>query len=287
LFSSADKISPEVREALEQLDRLADERPSLSQPIAVLRELLPLLFASPPKDCGVQIEHDAAQERLSSGKPLLRGESLAINVRDFEQRWRSICRVLQRHRSDTAASQLAALVGRDNWRAAELLRLVLDGNTADIRALADAADVERQLALSVIRFTLLPVLSGIRASLAPLHAATNWSHGFCSTCGSWPLLAEYRGLEQTRYLRCGLCVGEWEFPRLQCPYCENRDHRQLGYFHAEGQQDRFRVATCDACRGYVKTVSTLGALSGPQLLVMDLATMHLDLAAADRGFMSG
>src|SRR5262249_48658671 len=101
---------------------------------------------------------------------------------------------------------------------------------------------------------------------------------------SWPLLAELRGLEQLRFLRCGLCGTEWEYPRLQCPFCGTRDHQVLGYFHMEGEEAKYRAATCDACRGYVKTVSTLAALSGARLLVADLATLHLDLAAADRGY---
>ena len=52
----------------------------------------------------------------------------------------------------------------------------------------------------------------------------------------------------------------------------------------EGEEDKLRAATCDECRGYVKVISTLSALSAPQLLIADLATLHLDLAAADRGF---
>jgi hypothetical protein len=39
------------------------------------------------------------------------------------------------------------------------------------------------------------------------------------------------------------------------------------------------------CRGYVKVISTLAPLSAPQLLIADLTSLHLDLAAAaDRGF---
>ena len=58
----------------------------------------------------------------------------------------------------------------------------------------------------------------------------------------------------------------------------------LGYFHVEDEEDRCRAATCDACRGYVKVVTSLSPLTAPQLLVADLATLHLDLVAAERGF---
>jgi len=52
----------------------------------------------------------------------------------------------------------------------------------------------------------------------------------------------------------------------------------------EGDEARHRAVTCGACHGYVKMVATLTAPSPPQLLVTDLATMHLDLAAAERGY---
>ena len=48
--------------------------------------------------------------------------------------------------------------------------------------------------------------------------------------------------------------------------------------------EKDRAGTCAVCQGYVKWASTIFALSEPQLLVADLATVHLDLAAAERGF---
>jgi FdhE protein len=124
-------------------------------------------------------------------------------------------------------------------------------------------------------------------ALAPLRQGIHWEQGFCPTCGSWPLLGEFRGLEQRRFLRCGLCATAWEFPRLLCPFCGERDHQQLGYLHAEGEEASRRASTCDSCRGYVKMVATLTPLSEAALLVADLATLHLDLAAAERGYFVG
>jgi FdhE protein len=91
-------------------------------------------------------------------------------------------------------------------------------------------------------------------------------------------------LEQIRWLRCGLCAAQWELSRLRCPYCAGSDHRRLGYLHVEGEEGRYRAATCDECGRYTKMVSALTPLSPAQLLVTDLATVHLDLLAADQGF---
>jgi len=58
----------------------------------------------------------------------------------------------------------------------------------------------------------------------------------------------------------------------------------LGYLSLEGDETKYRINTCELCRGYVKMLSTLTPLSAPELLVADVATMHLDLAAAQRGY---
>ena len=54
--------------------------------------------------------------------------------------------------------------------------------------------------------------------------------------------------------------------------------------HAEGEETKYRALVCDACRGYVKMLTTLSALPPLPLLVADAATLHLDLAAAERGY---
>jgi FdhE protein len=71
---------------------------------------------------------------------------------------------------------------------------------------------------------------------------------------------------------------------LRCAGCGQGDHRQLGYLSIEGEESKWRAATCDACRQYVKMISTLTPLSPLDLLVTDVATVHLDLLAADQGF---
>jgi FdhE protein len=161
---------------------------------------------------------------------------------------------------------------------------VLAGKGGSMQVWAEGRDLEAELFATVLRLTLLPVLGRISEALAPLRRGIPWEHGHCPTCGSWPLLGEFRGLEQACFLRCGWCASEWEFSRLQCPFCGTRDHRLLGYLHVEGEEARCRAAVCEACCRRVRMVSTLAALDGPRLLVADLATLHLDLIAAERGF---
>ena len=47
------------------------------------------------------------------------------------------------------------------------------------------------------------------------------------------------------------------YPRLVCPFCGNQEPGSLGYFHVEGEEARYRAATCEVCNGYMKMVSSL------------------------------
>jgi FdhE protein len=103
-------------------------------------------------------------------------------------------------------------------------------------------------------------------------------------CGGWPTVAESRGLERARRLRCGRCGGDWAYPALRCPFCANDDHERLGSLVPEGQAEARRVETCSVCQGYVKQVATLRAWAGDEVALADLASVDLDLAALEHGF---
>jgi FdhE protein len=45
------------------------------------------------------------------------------------------------------------------------------------------------------------------------------------------------------------------------------------------------VETCFHCLGYLKSVTTLQAIGSEELLLRDLETVEMDMAALDRGFV--
>jgi FdhE protein len=286
LFSSATPPPPEVATALGELERLAKERPELAGSIALLRDILPKLYQEPVVDPIPSLTSDHIASKLAGGVPLLRGEDVQLDMQAFYRRWQFICEAVQRHQKDQAGESLAQGLRKGTLDPKALAVELFAGRPQAIRARADALDLDPGLTATVLRLALFPVLAQFNTALTLLRESVPWQQGYCPTCGSWPLLGEFRGLEQTRFLRCGLCAAAWEFPRLRCAFCGTSDHQVLGYLHVEGEEGKHRAATCDACRGYVKMVSTLGALSGPQLLVTELATMHLDLAALARNYIS-
>jgi FdhE protein len=285
LFGGAAPANPEVVRALEDLARLKKDRPELAVAVALLTETLPGLFARPITESPPDLSPERAAAKLAGGVPLLRGENIKIDEEAFRRRWLHVCKVMERQQDKSAARSMASALKRGQLHPQELMAALLSGNPDDIYTQADRLGLDAEMTAGLLRLTLFPVLAQMNTALLAFRQGGRWEKGHCPTCGSWPLLGEFRGLEQTRYLRCGWCAAEWDFPRLLCPFCATNDHHELGYFHVEGQEMKYRVATCQACRGYVKMLSTLMPLRGPQVLVADVATIHLDLAAAQRGFL--
>jgi FdhE protein len=273
-------VPAHVAEASLELQKLARKRRSLEKSCSALAAILIEVFEPPIAEARPLLTPEAAREKWANGVPLLREASLPLDRPAFDRRLIAVCAAMKQPDADA----LANAVRRRTFDTVALLHEVLAGRPESVALQAESAGLDPTLAATALRLTALPVLASIAAALTSLPAGITWDFGYCPTCGSWPLLAEARGLEQLRFHRCGWCAAEWEGSRFRCVFCDNQDHRTLGYFHVEGEEDRCRAATCEACRGYVKIVSSLAPLPPPELLVADLSTLHLDLIAAERGF---
>jgi FdhE protein len=283
-FGGPRAAAPAVEEVRAELDRLAAARPALLPLVAWLREILPDLTPLTGPMPVPSLEPERARTKLEGGIPLLRGERLVVDAAAFRQRWRRACAALEAQQADGAAVALADAVQHGRLDPAAMVDAVVAGQPEVVRQQAEVLGLDPGLATTLLRFTLFPLCTALEESLGPFRAGIAWERGYCPTCGSWPLLGEFRGLDQSRFLRCCLCASGWEVPRLWCPFCGNRDHELLGFLHSEGEEAKYRASVCDGCRGYVKMVSTLSALPPLHLLVADAATLHLDLAAAERGY---
>lgn len=134
---------------------------------------------------------------------------------------------------------------------------------------------------ALARLAVIPLLTEC-ASRAP--AISPWPLGHCPVCASWPIVAESRGLERARRLRCPRCAADWAGELLCCGYCGERDHTRLGALVSEGTGATAAADTCLSCGGYLKTVTTLTPLAPEDLLLLDFETVELDLAAQREGF---
>jgi FdhE protein len=243
------------------------------------------IYRDPPSAGAFELAPERAREKLHDGVPLLRGEHVPLDIPATRSLMLDLCRSTNVHQPRPAAAEIAAAIEQRALDAGALVASVLNGQAAAVRERAADLGLDGDLLCTMLRFSLFPALELLAARLAPLRALVAWQAGYCPTCGSWPLLGEYRGLEQTRFLRCGLCATEWPLDRLLCPFCGSRAHEHLGYLHVEGQ-DHQRASTCEQCRCYNKTIATLAPIPPIELAVDDLATLHLDLVALERGYLA-
>jgi FdhE protein len=98
------------------------------------------------------------------------------------------------------------------------------------------------------------------------------------------VVAEYTGLERKRRLRCGRCGTGWAIPLLRCVFCDETAHDQLGYLTPEAGEQTRKIEVCHTCKGYVKGVTTVRTLAPWAVLLDDLMTVPLDVAALERGY---
>lgn len=107
----------------------------------------------------------------------------------------------------------------------------------------------------------------------------------CPVCGSAPALAHVGGPTSSsgrgRLLICTQCGASWEFDRVRCARCGTHNQAHLHFFNVEGD-DAHRLATCDECGGYIRTLySEEGSLAPCSYEVEDVVMARLDAIAQD------
>jgi FdhE protein len=216
-----------------------------------------------------------------AGVPALRAgdSSPIIPAEDLQARALAICDALKRE--NPRARELARAIRAETVDLRMWAEQAIAGTIEPIETAASALSLDPALARSVLRLSLLPSLARYSEHLGAIRPAALWRRGECPNCGSPPILAESRGLEQQRHWRCGVCAADWPGDRLRCPFCDETNHRRLHYRFAEGEQERFRLALCDSCGQGLRVQSTLAPISPPGLLVAELATAHLDPLAGE------
>lgn len=179
--------------------------------------------------------------------------------------------------------KLAALTNGRRIDPVTLLQAAVRQDDSTIDALATSGGADAQVLRVAGQMVALPLLHACARALASA-VAPSWWEGYCPVCGAWPAVAEYTGLERKRQLRCGRCSTGWAIPTLRCVFCDETRHAELGYLTLEDGDETRKIEICRTCSGYLKAHSTVRGLAPWALLLDDLTTVHLDVAALERGY---
>jgi FdhE protein len=266
--------------------RLREDHPELASAvdmqveIVVLQRRLMARISTPWLD----LDPGHTDERLRQGRPIVGFQEIRFDWGEFRLLFRQIADVLRRYDliepQDTQQLQQISREGRPSpqevaaWYAEHFERY--DHDTT--RAPAQPDTVGQVLAVAA-----RPFLARVVDALHQRVDLRHWTRPYCPFCGGDAELALLLRAGERR-LACGRCTGVWPFPEDTCPHCENRlPGSRTSFGSADGW---YRLIACDVCRRYVKAFDARQA-DRPFLLDVDtIATLPLDAAAQQRGYLS-
>src|SRR5919109_1349568 len=213
--------------------------------------------------------------------PLLEGASLHVDGRRVRKLVRELIHTADSAREGESISSKPA-TGR-RLDAVALLQAAIVRDEEPVTRCALRAGVDPEPLGVIAQLAAMPLLHAC-AKAWSTHVPSAWTHGYCPVCGAWPALAELRGLDRSRRLRCGRCASDWPLPVLQCAYCGESHHDHLGTLTPEGESQTRRVEVCYTCKGYLKAFTSLRPMTHRAVAMTDLASVDLDLIAQEREY---
>lgn len=277
-------MTESTSKTLKKLSELEKEEGKLPLLLEFYRKLLKTQSGAKktPSTPPPGLSREAIQRRLQQGKPLVGFDDMNLDwdaVRalfvsviaafaEYPKLFGEIPEKLQKPEAGRLLTKKAVKAWLDGG---ELPPTLLDG-------------VSNNLMQAILQATLHPFLAGYARSLAKSVAEVGWRRGYCPVCGGTPDLAFLEKEVGARWLVCSRCDAEWNFQRLECPYCNNMEQTTLSFFTNEDEV--YRLYVCEECRCYLKAVD-LRKAGEVSLPLERLYTMDLDNQARERGYRPG
>jgi FdhE protein len=276
-----------VAPASTRVERLLHDHADWAPYVAALRDVARALDDGPtaerkhaPRALACTIDGDGSRREDANSTPLLHDAVIEVDARALDAWMRRLLRLAAEHGGAATLGDAPRARGLD---ARALVEAAIDHDAERLATLAGDVGVDASALGAIAHLAAAPLLHDARRAHESARPEP-WDAGHCPVCGAFPTLAEARGLEGTRRLRCVRCGSDWWTEWLRCSYCDNRDHETLGALVPDEGGETRRAETCDQCHGYLKMLTTLIAIPSAELGFEDLASIDLDLAAIARGY---
>jgi FdhE protein len=220
-------------------------------------------------------------EVQTGSRPLLSGATLILTAGPLQRFLERLLRIASAGGNAKMATLKAAL--QAPLDVLELFSASLHQNNDRLKQTALALGADEEAFQAVATLLPVPFLQACNhhwASAIP----ESWLEGYCPICGTWPAFAEVRGVERSRYIRCGRCGSAWHAHFLFCPYCGTTDHEELASLVPQKSGSNCAIETCSHCQGYIKSFTVLQGSPAARVLLDDLASVDLDIAAVEQGY---
>lgn len=219
-------------------------------------------------------------DRLERGMRMLELEDLPLDWADVRLALRQTADVLARHDAlEPSQHETLTQLARDGMATERLIRAWY-GETR--QGPASPASDRPAIFDDVAGLAIRPFLMRTLDLVNRLVRLDGWDRPWCPFCGAEPDFAVLLD-DQHRALVCSRCQGRWPWEAVGCPWCLTRDRTRLPMFASRDR--RYRVYACQVCRRYLKAVDVRHA-SRPAMPPVDaIATLPLDAAAVQQGFI--
>jgi hypothetical protein len=269
-------------------------RPQFDRAVSLQRELLGRMFEltdvierSPLPRVTLPARYLAA--KLAGGKPVLAGEPLPLPLTALVPALPDYCDALERNGAGATAASIKTCLLETLIDPGALLAATVRRQETVVRQLAVKRGLASELLWLVAELAASPYIHILqealvaRASMEPVlkGALDAWTHGYCPYCGSWPSMVEQVG--DQRFLRCSFCAFAWTPAEAGCIYCHNQGDT-FSQITPDPAKPHRTVDLCGDCRLYIKSIAVPELSVFPLLLIVDMDTMDLDLAAMERKF---
>ena len=165
----------------------------------------------------------------------------------------------------------------------DLEKLLTDGGKEQaIERVSAETGIDRKILSFLIQNSIKPSIEAGMERLCREIEPETWRKPHCPVCGCPPALNVLKGEAGERFSICSYCSCQWRIDRLSCAACGNKEQDSLRYFHAVGE-DAYRIDMCNQCRHYIKTIDYRNLETSDPCLE-DLATLHLDILALQKGY---
>jgi FdhE protein len=278
--NSTDTVDLIVR----RLRTIAQKSTLLSDAAKLYEEILPLLSTADLDPAPLSMTAEQALAKMEMGTPLLWGLRLDIDAEAARELMLRLARVIGSQGENEPARRIISAIEENAVNVGDLLLHVVSGKMEILISEIKGLDIDHSLLVALAQNVLKPALRFWCRQLTPLAVEIPWHKDYCFVCGAGVNLAELQGNNLEMHMRCGQCGADWRSRRLFCTHCGNEEHLTLGCLYPDDDRGKIRVDVCDRCKRYVKVITTFSPTPAYMLPVEDLATLHLDYIAEDRGY---
>jgi FdhE protein len=229
---------------------------------------------------------DETKKRLYEGRYLLRPCGVQIYENECSRLSIELLELLKVHLGDRKEeiSAVADVLINEKIIARDILLKTFKNEGNEIRKEILKHNLSEDLFTFFAIYLARPFREQAASYLLESIDKLNWVNGYCPVCGHWPALGHLSMEEGHRTLWCLCCNTKWNFKRTQCAFCLNENHKLLEIINPENEE-LYRIHACKKCKRYLKEVRSNVEVKNFRFDKMYLATLPLDIIAAQEGYI--